>query len=267
MNNSLQLDEFKQQIAAMYDLRQDTYDLGGENNWHLKLAHHLVEYADIQQGDKVLDLATGTGMVALAAAKLVGSSGYVLGVDISRGLLQQAQYKINAAGLNNIELRLADVEKLNLPDRSFNKILCCSALPLLTDVPADLRLWRRFLVPGGKLGLCVFAETAFTAGVVLQKIARKYGVNLIFSNLTGTEAKFRSLLKTAGFKNIQIETAQYDNYISLESAIKTWNGGLKHPLCYPLLQLNSQQLKQVKAEYIAEIEALPFSLLPNNHKN
>ena len=43
--NDIQLSEFKQQIAKVYDRRKDSYDLGGEDNWHLKLARHLVEYA------------------------------------------------------------------------------------------------------------------------------------------------------------------------------------------------------------------------------
>ena len=89
-------------------------------------------------------------MVAIEAAKRVGSSGQVIGVDISTGLLSVAQQKIDAAGLDRVKLQLADAEKLDLPENSCDRILCCSALPLFTDVPADLRLWRNFLLPGEK---------------------------------------------------------------------------------------------------------------------
>ncbi|MDJ0568374.1 MAG: methyltransferase domain-containing protein [Pleurocapsa sp. MO_192.B19] len=256
--NQIQLDEFKQEIAAIYDRRKDSYDRAGEENWHFKLACRLVECADIRSGQKVVDLATGTGMVAIEAAKQVGSSGQVIGIDISPGLLSVAQQKINAAKLNDIiKLKLADVETLDFAENSWERILCCSALPLFTDVPSDLRLWRSFLVPGGKLGLCVFADTAFVHGVVLQKVARRYGINIIMSDLTGTETKCRSLLQAAGYKNIQLTTEQYGSYINLESsASKTWDVSLQHPHCRPLLQLESQKLEQAKTEYKAELEAL-----------
>ena len=154
-------------------------------------------------------------------------------------------------------LQLADVETLDFAENSYDCILCCSALPLFNDVPADLRLWRSFLIPKGKLGLCVFAETAFTAGVVLQKVARRYDINIVMSDLTGTEEKTLSLMQTAGYKNIQIATEQYGYYTDLESiAIKDWDISLQHPHCQPLLNLESPQLEQLKAEYVTELEAL-----------
>jgi ubiquinone/menaquinone biosynthesis C-methylase UbiE len=113
------LDEFKQAIAAIYDRRQKTYDRGGEGNWHYQLACRLVECIELEAGQQVLDLATGTGMVAIEAAKQVGASGQVIGIDISPGLLTVAQQKIDTAGLNKIaQLKLADIETLNLAQNS-----------------------------------------------------------------------------------------------------------------------------------------------------
>ena len=256
--SEIQLDEFKQAIAQIYDRRRNTYDRGGKDNWHYKLACRLVECAEIKPGQQVLDLATGTGMVAIEAARQVGESGEVIGVDISSGLLAVARQKIDVAGLNNIvRLQLADIETLDFPLDKCDRILCCSALPLLTDVPASLRLWRSFLKPQGKLGLCVFAETAFVTGVVLQKVARRYGINIVMSDLTGTEANTYSLLETAGYRHIQIVTEQYGYYTDLESvAIKDWDISLQHPHCQPLLRLEPQQLEQLKTEYKMELELL-----------
>lgn len=255
--NMIKLDKFKQEIAAAYDRRQETYDQGTAGHWHYDLACRLVECADLEVGNRVLDLATGTGMVAIEAAKKVGDSGQVIGVDISSGLLKVAQQKINKAKLNNIKLHLADVEALSFGEGSFNCILCCSALPLLTNVDADLVLWRRFLLPRGKIGLCVFAETAFVHGVVLQKVARRYGINITMSDLTGTPAKCRSLLKTAGYKDIEITTKQYGTYIDFDPATdKSWDVSLQHPHCYPLLNLQPPALARAKTEYIYELEAL-----------
>ena len=254
----MKLDKFKQQIAEAYDRRQSTYDLGKAGNWHYELACRLVECADLQIGDKVLDLATGTAMVALEAAKKVGASGKVIGVDISSGLLAVARQKINEVGLSDrIILQLADVEALSFAKDSFDCILCCSALPLFTDVPKDLLLWHSFLVPKGKIGLCVFAETAFVHGVVLQRVARRYGINLTISDLTGTADRCRSLLEAAGYNEIKITSEQYGSYITLEpSASKSWDTSLRHPHCNPLLNLPPQKLEEAKTEYINELEAL-----------
>ncbi len=258
MSNSIELNEFKQQVADLYSQRSSNYD---EGDFHPRLAHHLIEHARISSGDKILDIATGTGLVAIEAAQLVGSEGQVVGVDISTGLLEQAQRKARVAKLNNIELMLADAETLDFPDNTFDRVLCCSALPLMTNVPADLRLWRRFLKPDGLIGLCVFAETAFVGGVVLQKVAKRYGVELVFSDLTGTQQKCYSLLREASFEDVEVKTEQFGSYISLSQAKAMGEGSFRnlrnpHPLSRPLLQLKPEQLEQVKAECLVELEAL-----------
>ena len=254
----MKLNKFKQEVAAVYDRRQDTYDTGKAGKWHYDLACQLVECVSLQTGQKVLDLATGTGMVGIEAAKQVGSQGQVIGVDISEGLLSVARKKTNAEQLNNITFQIADIEALDFPKSSFDRILCCSALPLLTNVPEDLRLWRELLTPEGKIGLCVFAETAFVHGVVLQKVARRYRVEIVMSDLTGTPDKCRSLLSVAGYQNIEITTKQYGHYIPTDSLMhdRSWDTSLQHPHCYPLLELSCQQIKKAKTEYIKELEAL-----------
>lgn len=156
------VDEYKQEVATLYDQRSQTYDRG---DFHPSLADHLIQQARIQPGQKVLDLATGTGLVALKAAQLVGSTGKVVGVDISTGLLRQAKRKLETTGLTNVEFIFADVETFLFPEHSFERILCCSALPLIPNVPANLCRWQRFLVPDGLIGLCVFAETAEDTGL------------------------------------------------------------------------------------------------------
>jgi ubiquinone/menaquinone biosynthesis C-methylase UbiE len=72
IEESIELDEYKQQIADIYSSRSADYDLG---EWHPRIAHHLVESAQIQAGMQVLDIATGTGMVAVEAAQIVGTEG------------------------------------------------------------------------------------------------------------------------------------------------------------------------------------------------
>ncbi len=247
-------DDFKQQIAAIYSQRSHKYD--EEGDLHPRWVRRLVEYAELRKGERILDIATGTGLVALAAAQLVGESGRVVGIDISTGMLEVAKRKIEAGGLNNIQLIQADAETLDFPQSSFDVIFCASALIFMRNIPAALRRWHRFLVPGGRIGLQVVAETAFVAGFVLQKVAKKYGIELIFSELTGTEEKCCALLQAAGFEEIEVKAEQFGNYVTLGEAQGMWESMLKFPLCYPLRQLEPEKLERVKGEYFAELEAM-----------
>ena len=251
------LDEYKQQVADLYSRRSSNYDDG---DWHPRIAHHLVEYAQLSPGQQVLDIATGTGMVAIEAAQIVGAEGRVIGVDISTGMLKQARRKVAALGLSNVEFQLADAEALDFPSNSFDYIFCSSALIWMSDLLGALRLWHRLLKPGGILGFHAFANNAFVGGVVAQRVLEKYGISLLFSKQTGTVEKCHDLLQQAGFEAINIKSEQDGSYISLEKAKGMWSGNGSSPVPgqypNPLLQLTSEQLAQARVEFDAQLEAL-----------
>ena len=264
MNNQPELDKYKQEIADLYTRRSQTYD---NSDWHLQIAHRLVEYGRVSRGQKVLDIATGTGHVAIAAAQIVGSEGRVIGIDISPGMLAVARNKALELNLNNTEFLLGDAENLDLPDNSCDslrdsfasRIFCSSAFIWMSDLHAALTHWHRFLKPGGILGIHAFADTAFVGGVVTQQVAEKYGISFNMSKPTGTIEKCHRLLEQAGFKEIEIKIEQDGSYISLEKAKAMWAGN-SHPAPGqyppPLSTLSTEQLAQAKAEFDAEIEAL-----------
>lgn len=257
MNNRLKLDDYKQEVADLYSRRSSNYDNG---EWHPRIAHRLVESAHLLPGQHVLDIATGTGMVAIETAQIVGIEGRVIGIDISTGMIEQAQRKVETLGLGNVEFQLADAEALNFPDNSFDCIFCSSALIWMSDLLGALRHWHQLLKPGGLLGFHAFADTAFVGGIVAQRALEKYGISLLFSKPTGTVEKCHSLLQQAGFVEIDIKTEQDGGYISLESAKGMWagNGSTPAPGQYPnpLLQLSSEQLTQARVEFDAELETL-----------
>jgi ubiquinone/menaquinone biosynthesis C-methylase UbiE len=257
LGERLKLDEYKQQIADLYSGRSDNYDNGA---WHPRIAHHLVELADIQRGQKVLDLATGTGMVAIEAAEIVGDEGYVIGIDIATGMVDRARQKVAELGLNNIEFQVADAEALDFPVNSFDRIFCSSAFIWMSDLAGALQHWHRLLKPGGILCFHAFAETAFISGVVSQQVLEKQGVSLLLSKPTGTVDKCRDLLGQAGFESIDIKTKPDGKYISLEKAKTMWAGNPSSPTPgqypNPLLKLTSEQLAQAKVDFETELERL-----------
>ncbi|MCC3564355.1 MAG: methyltransferase domain-containing protein [Microcoleus sp. PH2017_31_RDM_U_A] len=243
-------------MCFKYTRRSQNYD---NSDWHLQIAQRLVEYGRVSRGQQVLDIATGTGHVAIAAAQIVGTEGLVIGVDISHGMLDVARKKALELKLNNTEFLLRDAENIDLPRNVCDRIFCSSAFIWMSNLHAALTHWHRFLKPGGIIGFHAFADTAFVGGVVTQKVAEKYGISFNMSKPTGTVEKCRNLLEKAGFKQIEIKIEQDGSYISLEKAKAMWAGN-SHPAPGqyppPLSTLSTEQLAQAKAEFEAEIEAL-----------
>ena len=93
-------EEYKQELAEIFDARAINYD---EDNLRARLANRLVEIAKPQPAERVLDIATGTGLVAISTARMLGESGRVVGVDISKGMLNRVSRAALAEGLGNIE--------------------------------------------------------------------------------------------------------------------------------------------------------------------
>ena len=249
MQDKTDPNKYKQQVIADFNARTD-YD----NDFRYRSAAPLVELAQLQIGQHVLDVATGTGIVAIAAAQIVGN-GKVVGVDISSGMLAQAQRKIEAAGLQNIELIEADADYLNFPDDSFDRILCSSAIAYLTDIPNSLQQWYRFLKPGGIVAFSCLAQTAITASVLFRSKAQTYGITIPNPNeILGTPEKCQNLLKEAGFQQIEILTQQFGGYFTTPQ--HAWQANANNACGCQVFQLAPDKLEQLKAEYIAEIEAL-----------
>ena len=257
MINQLNLNDYKQEIANLYNSRSKTYD---DSEWHLQICLSLLEYSQVGFGQHILDIGTGTGHLAIAAAQIAGDEGRVIGVDISARMLEQARSKVEASGLNNIELQLADAEALNYPANSLDRILCANTFPWIENKEATLHFWYQFLKPGGIIGIHTPADTAYIGYVVLRKVLERYGVTLEPSNRIGAIETCQSLFANAGFEAIEIKTEQHGSYISLDKAKSSWSGIVALPAPRQsenlLSQLLSAQLIQAKAEFEAELEAL-----------
>lgn len=134
-------------------------------------APSLVDAARLTGGERVLDLACGTGVVARIAAQRVGPAGRVTGVDLNSGMLSVAQSLPPVPG-TPIEWREGSALAIPLPDASVDVVLCQQGLQFFPDKPLALREMRRVLDRGGRLALSVWSSTGIYNTVVGEALAR-----------------------------------------------------------------------------------------------
>jgi ubiquinone/menaquinone biosynthesis C-methylase UbiE len=142
---------FKREDAVSYDCHAEAFDRF-ERRCSASLAARMVALARLEGDHRVLDVGTGTGLVALESATRLGENGSVLGVDLSEGMLAVARARaVRAASGPRIEFRSMDAEALELDGDSFDAVLSLFALFHFPNPLAALGEMRRVLRPGGRL--------------------------------------------------------------------------------------------------------------------
>jgi ubiquinone/menaquinone biosynthesis C-methylase UbiE len=121
------------------------------------LNHRLVADARLRQGQRVLDLGSGTGYPALLAAQVVGSSGSVIGIDLADQMLDAARRKATSLGLTNVTFRTGDVTTLPFEAATFDAVTSRFCLMFLPEIPKAVVDIARVLNPGAWLSAAVWS--------------------------------------------------------------------------------------------------------------
>lgn len=127
------------------------------DRWYGEVTRQMLDLAQIRPDQRILDIAAGAGEPAVSAAERVGLGGYVLATDISEGIVELALQVARERGLKQMETRAMDGEKLDLPDASFDAVLCRLGLMYMPHPATALREWRRALRAGGRVCVIVFS--------------------------------------------------------------------------------------------------------------
>ena len=165
------------QDAASYDGLSEAFDRFSEK-FSTPLARRLLDAAQVGPADRVLDVGTGTGVVALLAAARVAPEARVVGIDISEEMLATARAK--AARLpqaDRIELRRMDVQAMDLPDASFDAVVSLFAIHHLPDPPVALEQMHRVLRPGGRLAVAMGSGPPLLSAAAVVRAAQRVGEN------------------------------------------------------------------------------------------
>ena len=160
-------------VAGKYDVMNDLMSMGVHRLWK----RHFIAISNIHPGQRVLDLAGGTGDIAALMAKRVGSHGSVVLSDINEAMLAVGRQRMEDRGIvNNIEYSLANAEKLPFTDGEFDAVTIAFGLRNVTDQSAALREMYRVLKPGGRAMILEFSKVQFDP---LKKIYDGYSFGIL----------------------------------------------------------------------------------------
>jgi SAM-dependent methyltransferase len=182
----------------------------------------MLYLADLRTGNRVLDVAAGTGDQTLLAAQQVGPSGYVLATDISTDMLDIAADVVRRVGLTNVGTRVMDSENLDLEADSFDAVICRLGLMLFSDPPKALRGMRRVVRPGGKVAALVFsaAEKNPYEGVPRQ-VAQRRGRRMSPVFVLGEHRLVEDTFRNGGFSTVSVHAVTtHRRFSSSTEAIK-----------------------------------------------
>ncbi len=179
-----------------------------------------ITLASLQPGQTVLDLGSGGGIDCFMAAKKVGESGHVIGVDMTPEMLEKARVNQAKMGFKNVEFRLGEIEHLPVGDTSVDVIISNCVVNLSPDKPQVFREAFRVLKPGGKLAL----SDIVTDGPLPQEI--KDSLSAWAGCVAGAlDIKdYLAELEAAGFSDIQLTPVYFDQE-TVDKYVKQVEGG------------------------------------------
>lgn len=187
-------------IEREFDRRAATHD-DSLNCWRAEIAAGLLEP---EPGQLILDIATGTGLAASAAAQLAGPRTTVVGIDVSRGMLDFAVRQSDPVHCRYVR---GDAHRLPFRPGVFDGVLCVAAIPYLRDLPQAVAEWRRVTRRDAPMVFTTTAADGITETQLLRQAAAAHRVHLPGPHAAplGTAAGVEALAARVGLKIIHIK--------------------------------------------------------------
>jgi ubiquinone/menaquinone biosynthesis C-methylase UbiE len=228
-----------------------------EQSWSRQLAPAqdlLMKMAALEPGERVLDIACGTGLVTFRAAEAVGAGGDVVGTDISEAMVEACRATATARGVANARFERMEAEKLSLPDASFDAVLCALGMMYVADFAGSIREMFRVTKPGGRAVSAVWGKRDRCGWAEIFSIVERRvqsDVCPMFFQL-GTGEMQAILFQKAGFVDATSEriitTLEYEN--GEEACAAAFAGG---PVAMAYSRFDDATRASAHAEYLESI--------------
>ncbi len=211
---------------------------------------------DLKPGERVLDVATGTGVAALMASERVGSQGLVVATDIAQRMVDATRAEADRRGITNMDFQRADAEEMDFPDGSFDAATCVLGLMYPADPQRAIEQMYRVLRPGGRAGVAVWGRRDRCGWAEIFPIvdARvESDVCPLFFQLGG-EGALRFAFERAGFAVEREERLDRPLEFANEHdvLVAVFGGG---PVALAYSKFSPETREAVHREYLVSIEA------------
>ena len=216
----------------------------------------MLDLVKVAEGSRVLDVGAGAGDSTLVAAQRVGFSGRVLATDVSASMLEVAAESARQAGLDNVDTRVVDAQRLDLDPESFDAAVSRNCLMLIPDYQQALTSIRRVLKPGGRFAAIVFSTPdrcpyLSLPHAIVSRVGRftsptpeRFGEFRL-----GAPGLLEDAFGTAGFREVSVHTVPTRRrFRSLGEAMQYARGPL------PLRELMARLSRADQEQAWAEIE-------------
>jgi ubiquinone/menaquinone biosynthesis C-methylase UbiE len=192
-----------------FNTAADTWDEKYQNQELTDLLAKLVPTFQLKQGQSVLDVGTGTGILIPFLLKAVGSTGHVTAIDFAEKMVEVSKSKY--AQLPNVTIEVQRVENLDFPSETFDAVTCFGLFPHLENKQKALGQMSRVLKIGGKL---IIAHALSSK----ELMAHHRNAAVVAHDALPDEAEMKQLLKQAGFTEVQI-TDKPGSYVCLSTKL------------------------------------------------
>ena len=223
----------------------------------LQPAHEkLLQFADIRSGEKIIDIACGTGLITFAAAQQTGSEGLVTGTDISDKMVEIASGIAKEKNFLQVQFTRCDAEELAAEDNMYDVALCALGLMYVVNPLQALKEMHRVLKPGGRAVAAVWGQRDHCGWAeIFEIVDRRVSSEVcpMFFNLGNSDMLQRNFV-AAGFSHISFEKISTTlEYQSAEEACgAAFAGG---PVALAYNKFTSEIKDEVHAEYLQSIAA------------
>ena len=257
--NGLDPQAYKRKVSSVFDDVAGGYDSPALRFFPFS-ADRALSHLSPRPGSRVLDVATGTGALAVALAQAVGPQGRVMGIDLSPGMLDRAAHNAAKMALNNIDLFEMDAETPEFRSDYFDAVTCGFGLFFLPDMLAALKQWRRVTRPSGTVLFTSFTAEAFAPlaehfFTTLESFGLDFSGEQQLASQRLVEAEAcRHLMEEAGFEAIEQHTDQLGYHLRSpdEWWEVVWNSGLRGIV----QRLPAAQQGKFQREHLAQLQSL-----------
>jgi SAM-dependent methyltransferase len=259
----IDLDTYREQSLETWGEMAPGWE--ARHEWMMGITHsvndRLLDMADPQPGQTILDIAAGPGDLGLEAAERVGGEGRVVSTDFAPEMLDVARRNGEARGLTNVEYRVLDAESMDLDDDAVDGAVCRWGYMLMADPAAALEETRRVLRDGGPLTFAVWRTPdrnpwAAVPGMTLVQRGHmpppEPGAPGIFG--MGEPGRIRELVTGAGFGEPELEEIAFE--FSYADSDDVWDSliSLAGPLARAVRELPDDELEATRTAIMGNLE-------------